>query len=483
MLRAPFFPMARRAPAPFLFAVVVVLSAGCTKSRTYTDTGGDQLEPPSPSGRAPDAAAADVAVPQPSGCVDTTSFLAGFAPTRVLYVDPRGSDTADGHSPATAWRSLANASRLQPGDRVDIAAGNYPCSVTLTVQGSAAYPVWIRSSSGPLQAHFDCSGTDGFQLTGARYVALDGLDLFGSPRELVSIGSALASLGGAASDHILIVGCRLGQSGSSCLRIAGASNVEVYGSEFSSPQTYGIQFEGDGIDAIGASNARIVGNYVHDVPTQAGIQVRGGSTGALVAANVIANAAVAVHLGGTTDRQAFVPLDALSEAAGLLVHSNSVLGTIGTPFGVDGCDGCVIANNTVAVTFAERLLRSGLGNAGAQSSGVTSRSRALRFVNNVVSFGRAPTAVLALLDSDRADFSQSNNLYFATATSIGNVPSNPALAGTALLLDVDPLFVDAPHSDVHLSSASRALDAALPLAGVSFDGSLQCRSRWNLGAF
>lgn len=78
-----------------------------------------------------------------SGC----AFPAWLAAAN-LYVDgANGSDSADGLTPATAWRTIQRAADgVNPGDLVSIQPGVYAESVTTTRTGTAALPITFRAT-------------------------------------------------------------------------------------------------------------------------------------------------------------------------------------------------------------------------------------------------------------------------------------------------------------------------------------------------
>lgn len=113
-----------------------------------------------------------------------------------IYVDPvKGSDAADGKTPATAWRHAPGdpeatgnpASYLpQPGDRIVFAEGRYSGSITAKWQGTAAKPIVIEgagpgaiidgssaaATAAPCASQADCGGVANWRtLARARFAA------------------------------------------------------------------------------------------------------------------------------------------------------------------------------------------------------------------------------------------------------------------------------------------------------------------------
>ncbi len=73
----------------------------------------------------------------------TMFALASLAHAATYYVSTTGSDTADGKSLKSAWKSVAHAARLaQAGDTVKVAEGRYgPEHILVGNSGSADKPI------------------------------------------------------------------------------------------------------------------------------------------------------------------------------------------------------------------------------------------------------------------------------------------------------------------------------------------------------
>ncbi|WP_327232210.1 right-handed parallel beta-helix repeat-containing protein [Streptomyces murinus] len=87
---------------------------------------------------------------------------AGAAAGTYYYVDPDGSDTADGRTPATAWRSLAkvDAQTLLPGDTVRFrAGGRWTGQLSPKGSGTAADPVVLTSYGSGAKPLIEGGGT------------------------------------------------------------------------------------------------------------------------------------------------------------------------------------------------------------------------------------------------------------------------------------------------------------------------------------
>lgn len=114
------------------------------------------------------------------------------------YVSPSGSDGADGHSPATALRTLMKVETLlQPGDRVLLMDGEFTMDgredqeALVTVYCSGTPDAWITWTAAP-GAHpvIRPSGWAGFDIRGS-YHLLEGLTIIGQ-NDRLSLKLALA---------------------------------------------------------------------------------------------------------------------------------------------------------------------------------------------------------------------------------------------------------------------------------------------------
>ncbi len=130
---------------------------------------------------------------RPVDRLEPRRLLAGHT----YYLSPTGSDTADGLTPATAWRTLAaaNAVALGPGDGVRL-QGGATFAGTLTIgpadAGTAAAPVTV-SSFGTGRATISSGLADGIDVTDTSGVAISNLDVVGggSAVALTAIGISL----------------------------------------------------------------------------------------------------------------------------------------------------------------------------------------------------------------------------------------------------------------------------------------------------
>jgi hypothetical protein len=480
--------------APFAFAAFAALaafaaSASCAKHSVPPEGSDPAITPGTgTTGGAEDGSVDALALDAGEGgafaCGLAPTILEGFTPTRVVFVAPDGSDGNDGLSRTTAWRSLANASKLAPGDRVDLFAGTYPCAAVIGVHGDPAHPLWIRSADGPRKAKLDCGGaTYGIEIAHGHYIAIDGLDMTGAQLDLIHIDSGDTPFTDP-SDHILILNNHLHDSGASAVRATQSTNIDIVGNEVHHPEAFGPQLGGEAIDLVAVSGARVVFNRVYDVLSNTAISVRGGAFSTLVAGNVISDVQDAIHLGGVTDRSLFLPADSTVEATGVVAHSNVIFGATSAPLSALGCLTCIFANNSIAITTAQAGVRALPGAAGQQAASATSHTSGLVIANNLFAFSaKTPTNLLQMGADDQSGFTQSHNLFFLANGNAGSIASDVPISGAGTVVDRDPLFTNATTGDLTLGAGSPARLAGVPVANVTFDATGACKTTWNIGAF
>ncbi len=443
------------------------------------DDAGDATTNPRPG---PDGSAGDDAATPANDagarCAIST-IMDGFVPTRVLHVAADGDDSRDGLTRATAWRSLANSSRLLPGDQVDVEPGTYACGARINVRATAERPVRIRSADPANPAVFDCAGSAGIAIDSAAYVALDGLEVRNAGGHALHISSGAAPFTELAN-HILVTRCHLHDATLACIKGNQAEDVDFIANELDRPESAGSSPSGQALDLVAVARARIVANRVHDVPTNVAIQAKGGAIDTLIDGNVIWDVGTAIHMGGATGPEFFLPRDADYEGLRVVAVNNVIYGAVGVAMSAIGCRDCLMANNTVASTATRQPVR---GLPGATATGATSHTSGLRLVNNLFYFsGARPMDVLNFTPDDQAGFVQSHNLWFYADGPVGDLYSDVPIGGPGIVADSDPRLSAPVTGDLRPGAGSPALGAGTPEAGVLRDATGACRATWNIGA-
>ena len=110
---------------------------------------------------------------------------------RHFYVSPSGSDSADGTTLETAWRSVnrVNSEPLQPGDEVSFLAGSsFPGTLRITRSGTPALPIKFDSynrvdgSKAEILAGYEI----GIHVLNAEFLELSGLKITGDGPSSIS---------------------------------------------------------------------------------------------------------------------------------------------------------------------------------------------------------------------------------------------------------------------------------------------------------
>jgi hypothetical protein len=161
------------------------------------------------------------------------------------YVANGGNDAADGLTRATAWATVAYASRsASPGDTILVTAGAYAEDVQVESQGIPGLPITYRAEGAVTIGSFVFPGTTEFSRSVAYYTVIDGFTFDG------------ALTGGRAS----ILGA-YGPYGAG-IYMQGVSNIDVLNSTFRG-YDYGILFYNNawtGEYAVAVRNCLFEGN-------------------------------------------------------------------------------------------------------------------------------------------------------------------------------------------------------------------------------
>ncbi len=406
------------------------------------------------------------------------SILDGFAPARILYVAPGGSDVNDGTSAATAWATLAHGGALKPGDEVRVATGTYPCPVLGPIAGASGSPVHFVASDGARTAKLDCSA-GGMFLTNLQYVAFDGFEITGAAAgsHCINLNSGGGPPYANLSEHDLFIHDYIHACGLSALKVSQAFEIDLVQSELASNTAAGNPL----VDYVAVHDSHFVQNLVHD-GVDVGLQMKGGAYNCVIDANVIYNVGSnAINMGQSTGTAFFLPGYGDWEASHSVVANNVIYGTIAQgAIAVWGCDQCVVAHNTVWATSAAEFVR-GLSSTNSVDAGIDDTDLVLE--DNIFAAQNLPIA-LNITAANGIGLVQGYNLYYSTAGSVGKNYSDTPIGGSGNLVDTDPRFVSAaPPLDLALAPGSPAIGVATAVGAVpgTVDGG--CGSNANLGAY
>jgi len=373
--------------------------------------------------------------------------------TITFYVDANsGSDSNDGRSPQTAWRSLnaVNSRSFSPGDVIGFNRGtSYYGGLRISSSGSASQPIFFTaygSGAAPVFSNAPTGYTSSVYLDG-NYVVVEnfkmidameaGIKVSGThnivrKNEMTNVGIGALAMGkfnyfegNFVHDGKLVVNTPGGDDdyGANGFSVSSSDNEFAFNKcQNCRAPSYDYGSDGGMFELWGTNG--IDNTYIHHniaIDTN-GFFETGGDPGSSarnvrIAYNEIINSGFGgIHAGGT--------------------------------FGI-AVSNMLVENNTVVDSYAGGTLFWVYAGTVAPS--------AVTFRNNII---QTPASNVF-----PSDFTRSNNIY--------NIPSSSAIVGGSRALGAgekiaDPLFVNGGAFDFHLQASSPAIDAGANL-GYMYD--------------
>jgi len=264
----------------------------------------------------------------------------------------------DVDSDAALRQALA---RLEPGDRVVIAPGDYAGGLYLAgVSGTAEAPVVIGGAEDVPAPRF-AGAAQAFHLVDCNHVTLRRMRVEGCTANGINAddgGSYDTPARGLVFEGLTIE--NTGPRGNhDALKLSGLSGFTVRDCTFRG-------WGGSGVDLVGCHEGLITGcDFVGlDGFSQSnGVQIKGGSSGIRVVASYFENAGDrGINLGGSTGLAFFRPQDADCEARDVEVAGNVFVGG-NSAVGWVSADGGYVHHNTIVrpARWALRLLQESVG--------------------------------------------------------------------------------------------------------------------------
>jgi hypothetical protein len=202
---------------------------------------------------------AAVGIAAAAGCTGAVLF-SDQTDEHTFYVSASGSDTADGHSPSSAWKSISrvNEHELEPGDRILFEGGSTfrgLLHITATKATDPKFPV-VVSSYGTGRATLANDNETAIYLNDVSAVTLQDLDVVGPGAEAAKFdgialynehvgskpreGVVIQRVSVSGFRHGIAVGAAEGAAGFSGLSVLDTS---VRDNRLSGLLTYGPQFD------------------------------------------------------------------------------------------------------------------------------------------------------------------------------------------------------------------------------------------------
>lgn len=404
------------------------------------------------------AATAQAALSAAAGAAGGSGVAADARVAHTYYVDPAGSDAADGYSTGTAWASITkvNAAALGAGDSVLFARGGTWTGTALTVSGSGheGTPLLVGSYGSGALPIFDGGGTNTtvgtvncIIVTGS-YVTVENVQVQHALSDGLQIqGDNFEGRGFTARNNPIGVNTFPGQTIASihdfqCID----NNIEIV--QPGADDDYGamgMSLSGDQAEIYGFL---ISGSLTFSSPDYgtdgSAIEIFGG-TNTLIRDGVAVDCETFSELGNAaTDNITYRNIDYQSS----FVDSNG--------FVLQGSDGAFgPVTNIVIENCSIRL-------SGANGHGlIVAADATCQFKNNIVE------AAYLGFTADPQD--EERNVWFGGANGSDVLSTHHATQSGLAPTDVvaDPLWVSPASGDLHLGNGSPAIDIGVPVAWLT----------------
>jgi parallel beta-helix repeat protein len=388
-------------------------------------------------------------------CLAASLLAGGLAPAADLQVAATGSDGAGDGSAARPYREIRKAlERIQPGDTIMVAAGQYQGFTLRDLKGTAAKAITIKAA-GPkveiLPTTDRSDNRDTLYLDGCSYIVIDGFRSFRANRAGIRL---------EGSDHITVRNCVFGNSGCWGIFTGHCDDLLIENNEcYGSVKEHGIY--------VGNSGDRPVirGNRSHD-NSGCGIHMNAdlgcGGDGIISGARVEDN----IIYGNGRKGGSGINMDGVQESLirNNLLYDNHATGICGFRInGAAGPKGLKIINNTVIMAKDARYaLQFG------QTAGPCIVRNNILYSLNPVRGGLAygVTADAAAVDSDGNLFAKEVPVIalndWQTRLSLGQWQAKGYERHSGVGTAAD-LFVAPAANDYRLAPNSPAIGKGLPL--------------------
>ena len=302
-------------------------------------------------------------------------------PVMVLYVSP--DEAAGSCSEITAdFTTIASALEAStPGDTIRLLPGRYNTNVSFPHGGTVNQPITLTytptsvcAAGGERSAIIDCSNpgnvncitinygnitVDGLEVRSANYngIKVEG-HLNGTPDEYSygCWGGYCASEGHYntnGADNVVIVNNYVHDMGYDGIKVGHVNNIIIDGNEI---YDTGKMSRQQGIDLVGAYNAIIRNNHIHDdadATMLIGLFAKGGSENILIENNYVANVLspfAAIEVGGDTEwyNTRYTPADVSFDANAEILNDNNYNNNFINCSGSYSDGNCLFDNRTMA---------------------------------------------------------------------------------------------------------------------------------------
>lgn len=370
--------------------------------------------------------------------LETRHMFASF------YVTTVGDNTNDGQSPGTSWATLQYAAdRVNPGDTVYVAAGEY-VGFDLSRSGQANARIVFHGEPGATIVQRNRRTADGINLEGADHVTIEGFTVIGVPR---------AGIRSVVNEGAIIRQNRTANNGVWGIFTGFSEGVLIESNETSgSVREHGI-YVSNSADRPVIRNNRVWGNNASGIQINADLSEGGDGIvdHALIEGNII--------FGNGAGGGSAINLDGVQESIiqNNLMYDNRASGI--SLYQIDGAQGSrnnLIVNNTIisAVT-------------GRWALNIQDDSTGNRIFNNIIYSEHGFRGAIDIAPTSLPGFASDYNVVESRFTTNGGdsvltLAQWQTATGQdrhSIVGDLGTLFVNRSAADYRLRVGSVAIDA------------------------
>jgi hypothetical protein len=363
-------------------------------------------------------------------CRELATFADGATPTRELHVAVTGNNSTGDGSPARPLATIqAAASRATPGTAILIHPGVYSGGTFINgLSGTAEAPIWIRSGDGGQRAVIE-GGTNGLQLSRARYVVLRNLEVRNATGNGINCDDGGEYANPLASHHLVFDDLHIHDIGAGGnndgLKLSGIYDFWVKSCTMA---RCGGAASGSLIDMVGCHRGTIFRNNLSQASANA-LQIKGGTSHIDVLWNRMEECGErAVNIGGSTGFEFFRPplsqTQPNAEARDIRVICNIIQGGTAAVAFV-GAVNCTVSSNTIITphNWILRILQETTSSGGYTFAPCGNNL----FENNLVYFDRSDLSTYVNIGANTAPttFTFRNNLWYAYDNPAASAPNLP----------------------------------------------------------
>jgi parallel beta-helix repeat protein len=362
-----------------------------------------------------------------------------------LYVDGSNAGCSDSGAGTAAQPFCtigAAAAHAGAGQTVQVAAGTYPEDVKVSASGSPGSPITFQAAPG---AAVTLTGkTDGFTLTNASWVTVDGFQITATTSYGINVtGGSHVTI---SNNHVTKSGQPVQGAIAAGIRLSGVSSSLVSGNDSDHNSDYGIMVVGGSTGVEVRGNTTYANSRVYERAT-AGIRIY-QSPGNIVDRNIThdnQDSGIECYPGANNtliyDNFSYDNgdhgIDNLT-ATGEVIVGNTVYGNVTAGINVEGgSTGATIANNiSVDNGIASPRTHSDIRVEQGSTAGTT-------------------------MDYDLVHLTTADTLLIWNSVSYKSLSAFQAASGQeAHGIDADPRWSAAGAGDFHLTAGSPAIDSA-----------------------